>query len=158
RHGYEIMKEIEERFGGSYVPSPGVIYPTLSWLDDMGYAEFKTEASARKCYNITAEGEAFLVANRAAADGLISRLGSRSGTREQDAEPIMNAMEKLKRTLRHHLRQGFADADTVGKIAALIEAAARDVAAIEEKEIETINNKQGVKAVWKDDDEPATDR
>src|SRR4051812_30777633 len=38
RHGYELMQVIEERTGGSYSPSPGVIYPTLSWLEDMGYA------------------------------------------------------------------------------------------------------------------------
>src|SRR5271163_5272853 len=66
RHGYELIKVIEERFGGSYTPSPGVIYPTLSWLDDMGYAAVDAEASGRKRYRLTAEGEAFLVANRAA--------------------------------------------------------------------------------------------
>ena len=43
RHGYELMKAIEERMGGSYSPSPGVIYPTLSWLEDMGYAALETE-------------------------------------------------------------------------------------------------------------------
>src|SRR5262245_17752487 len=42
-HGYELIKSIEERFGGSYTPSPGVIYPTLSWLDDMGYAVIEPE-------------------------------------------------------------------------------------------------------------------
>src|ERR1700759_1689517 len=43
RHGYELMKAIEERMGGTYSPSPGVIYPTLSWLEDMGYAAVETE-------------------------------------------------------------------------------------------------------------------
>lgn len=55
RHGYELIKEIEERFGGAYSPSPGVIYPTLSWLDDMGYAAIEPEASGRKLYRITSE-------------------------------------------------------------------------------------------------------
>ena len=72
-HGYELIKAIEERFGGSYTPSPGVIYPTLSWLDDMGYAAIEAEEAGRKHYRITSEGEAFLVANREAADALLAR-------------------------------------------------------------------------------------
>ena len=54
--------------GGSYSPSPGVIYPTLSWLEDMGYAAVEAEGGGRKRYRLTAEGEAFLAANRAAID------------------------------------------------------------------------------------------
>jgi DNA-binding PadR family transcriptional regulator len=76
RHGYELIKAIEERFGGSYTPSPGVIYPTLSWLDDMGYATIETEEPGRKLYRITSEGDAFLTANRTAADELLSRLAA----------------------------------------------------------------------------------
>src|SRR5262245_12328069 len=48
RHGYELMRAIEERMGGSYSPSPGVIYPTLSWLEDMGYALVESESTGRK--------------------------------------------------------------------------------------------------------------
>ncbi len=59
-HGYELIKAIEETFGGRYSPSPGVIYPTLAWLDDMGYAAIEAEDGGRKRYSITAEGEAFL--------------------------------------------------------------------------------------------------
>jgi DNA-binding PadR family transcriptional regulator len=47
-HGYELIKIIEERFGGSYTPSPGVIYPTLSWLEDMGYARVEPKEGGRK--------------------------------------------------------------------------------------------------------------
>ncbi|GAB5097546.1 PadR family transcriptional regulator [Caballeronia sp. HLA56] len=71
RHGYELIKAIEERMEGRYTPSPGVMYPTLAWLDDMGYAAPLAKVSSRKCYRITAEGQAFLVANRAAADGTL---------------------------------------------------------------------------------------
>jgi len=62
--------------GGSYSPSPGVIYPTLSWLEDMGYARVEAEGGGRKRSQITPEGEAFLTANRAAVDALFSRMGS----------------------------------------------------------------------------------
>ena len=55
RHGYELMKGIEERMGGGYSPSPGVIYPTLAWLEDMGYATADAEGS-RRSYRVTAGG------------------------------------------------------------------------------------------------------
>src|SRR5262249_32296193 len=77
RHGYEFIKLIEERSGGSYSPSPGVIYPTLAWLDDMGYARVDTEDGGRKRYGITKEGAAFLTANRATADELQARLSTK---------------------------------------------------------------------------------
>lgn len=62
-YGYELIKTIEETFGGSYTPSPGVIYPTLTWLDEAGYVKF-SEEDGRKSYHITPEGEAFLGANK----------------------------------------------------------------------------------------------
>ncbi|HEY1413025.1 MAG TPA: PadR family transcriptional regulator, partial [Rhodopila sp.] len=82
RYGYELMKAIEERMGGSYSPSPGVIYPTLSWLEDMGYTAAEAEEAGRKRYRITAEGEAFLAANRSAVDDLQARVGSGGGPPE----------------------------------------------------------------------------
>src|SRR5262245_35348712 len=67
RHGYEIIKAIEERVGGAYSPSPGVIYPTLTLLEELGYVTASTsEGGAKKLHEIAAEGRAFLKANRAA--------------------------------------------------------------------------------------------
>ncbi|WP_426955768.1 PadR family transcriptional regulator [Muricoccus radiodurans] len=125
RHGYELIKAVEERFGGSYTPSPGVIYPTLSWLDDMGYAAIEAEAAGRKRYSITPEGEAFLAANRPAVDALLSRATAGGG----DAVPagMMRAMENLKTAMRLRLRQGPVDQDTADRIAAAIDAAAQAV-------------------------------
>jgi len=56
RHGYEIIQVIEERSGGTYRPSPGVVYPTLQMLEEMGHARLE-EQDARKVYAITAEGK-----------------------------------------------------------------------------------------------------
>jgi len=107
RHGYELIKDIAERFGGAYSPSPGVIYPTLSWLDDMGYAAIELEAAGRKLYRITAEGEAFLVANRRTADALLARMFEQGeGEGEGAAEQVVMAMRRLKGALRHRLRTG----------------------------------------------------
>ena len=67
-HGYELIKTIEERSGGFYSPSPGMIYPALTYLDEIGYASIEQEGT-RKLYRITPEGQAHLDDNRAAPDG-----------------------------------------------------------------------------------------
>jgi DNA-binding PadR family transcriptional regulator len=128
RHGYELIKAIEERFGGSYTPSPGVMYPTLAWLDDMGYAAIETEDAGRKRYRITPEGEAFLVANRAAADELLSRFGP-EGREHGDRvpAPVVRAMENLKLALRLRLKRGALDQAAAETIAAALDAAVQSV-------------------------------
>jgi DNA-binding PadR family transcriptional regulator len=125
RHGYELIKAIEERFGGSYTPSPGVIYPTLAWLDDMGYARIEAEQAGRKLYRITSEGEAFLVANRAAVDELLVREGP--GGAAGVPSPIIRAMENLKLALRLRFRRGPIDQTAAETIAAALDTAAQTV-------------------------------
>ncbi len=128
RHGYELIKAIEERLGGSYSPSPGVVYPTLSWLDDMGYATVEAEDSGRKRYRITAEGEAFLASNRAAAEELLSRLTSSTGEGPRAIPAgVVRAMENLKVALRLRLRRGSIDQAAGDAIAAALDAAAQIV-------------------------------
>lgn len=128
RHGYELMKAIEDRMGGSYSPSPGVIYPTLSWLEDMGYAAQEPQDGGRKRYRITSDGEAFLTANRQSTDALLSRL-AQHGTDGGDAEPapVVRAMENLKLALRLRLRRGPLETDAAQTIAAALDAAAQAV-------------------------------
>ena len=128
RHGYELIKAIEERMGGSYSPSPGVIYPTLAWLDDMGYAAPDAEADGRKLYRMTDAGVAFLVANRAAADDLLVRSGpNRSAGGDPIPSPLLRAMENLKLALRLRLRSGPISQTDAETIAAAIDAAAQVV-------------------------------
>jgi DNA-binding PadR family transcriptional regulator len=128
RHGYELIKAIEERMGGSYSPSPGVIYPTLAWLDDMGYATIESTETTRKQYRITPEGEAFLVANRAAADELLSRAGPGGpGGAEPVPAPVVRGMENLKLAMRLRLRRGPLDQAAAEIIAAALDAAAQAV-------------------------------
>jgi DNA-binding PadR family transcriptional regulator len=128
RHGYELMKEIERRFGGSYTPSPGVIYPTLSWLNDMGYARIEAEEGGRKRYHLTPEGDAFLDANRTATDELLARtVPSGSGRHGNAPAPIVRAMENLKTALRLRLREGPVDEATADVIAEAIDGAAKTI-------------------------------
>jgi DNA-binding PadR family transcriptional regulator len=66
RHGYEIIKGLEEHSSGVYTPSPGMVYPALTYIEEMGYAAAATEG-AKKLYSITPEGSAYLAANQEAA-------------------------------------------------------------------------------------------
>ena len=73
RHGYEIMKALEERMGGWYTPSAGTVYPTLQLLEDMGYVRAE-ESEGKKVYHITPAGEAFLEEHRDVIDDIFDRV------------------------------------------------------------------------------------
>ncbi len=75
RHGYDIIKVIEEKTAGWYAPSPGVVYPTLTFLEEVGQLTSQPEG-AKKLYVITAEGAGYLADNRAVADAVFDRLAS----------------------------------------------------------------------------------
>src|SRR3974390_683872 len=72
-HGYDLIKLLEERSGGYYVPSPGMIYPALTYLEEAGHATIEQEGT-KKLYRISEEGKAHLDQNRAAADELLAQL------------------------------------------------------------------------------------
>jgi DNA-binding PadR family transcriptional regulator len=72
-HGYELIKALEERSKGYYVPSPGMVYPALTYLDEIGHAHVEAEGT-KKCYTITAAGIDHLEKNRAAVDALLGQL------------------------------------------------------------------------------------
>jgi DNA-binding PadR family transcriptional regulator len=72
RHGYEIIKALEEKSKGFYTPSPGMVYPALTYLEEIGYATVAADG-ARKLYNITAAGQAELEKNRAVVDSMFAQ-------------------------------------------------------------------------------------
>ena len=72
-HGYEVIKALEERSGGFYAPSPGMVYPALTYLEELGYATVQPDG-AKKLYSITDEGRAHLEQNRGVADGIFEQL------------------------------------------------------------------------------------
>lgn len=127
-YGYELIKTIEEKSGGSYAPSPGVIYPTLTWLEEGGYIRPADEAG-RKAYSITLEGEALLAASGPALEDILSRIGRENregaGGRRSMSMPVMRAMENLKTALRMRLRNGGLNTENEEKIAAILDDAAR---------------------------------
>jgi DNA-binding PadR family transcriptional regulator len=101
RHGYELIKEIEQKFGGAYSPSPGSIYPTLTLLEELEQVRASASDGARKLFEITDQGRAFLDENRATLDGVVARMGlaARHMSGRAWPESVHQAMHTLKHAL-----------------------------------------------------------
>jgi DNA-binding PadR family transcriptional regulator len=125
RHGYEIIKEIEERVAGAYSPSPGVIYPTLTLLEELGYVAVSPGEGARKLHEITEAGRAFLAANGPAVEAVFARMEEASAARGGGPAPqILRAMENLKLALRLRLGRGPLSEGQITAVTAALDAAA----------------------------------
>jgi DNA-binding PadR family transcriptional regulator len=128
RHGYEIIKAIEEQVGGTYSPSPGVIYPTLTLLEELGHVTVSPGEGAKKLHTITPEGRAYLDAYRPAVEALLARMAEASRTHGGGPAPqIMRAMENLRLALRMRLARGPLSDAEANTVAAVIDAAATGV-------------------------------
>ncbi len=125
-HGYEIIKAVEDRFGGGYAPSPGIVYPTLTLLEEQGLIAVVETEGPRKLYGLTDEGRAELARSAPDIDRVFARMGElRQRFGDGPAPEIIRAMENLKAALRLRMSRG-ATAD-VSKITAILDRAARDV-------------------------------
>jgi DNA-binding PadR family transcriptional regulator len=127
RYGYEIIKDLEERVGGGYSPSPGVVYPTLTLLEEVGHATVTDEHSGRRLYTLSAEGLAFLEANRTLVDAILERVSQSNAARRGPPPSVLRAMENLGVALRLRLRGRSASDDQIRVIAAAIDAAAKTI-------------------------------
>ena len=106
RHGYELIKAIEEMTGGDYAPSPGIVYPTLTMLEDMGLIAEKKSKDSKKIFEATEEGRAHLEDNEEEVDELIERLEEAGSHRRRSHRPEMgravgNLMTALKNRVAH---------------------------------------------------------
>ena len=127
RHGYEIIKAIEERLVGSYSPSPGVIYPTLTLLQELGHVTVE-ENDGKKRSSITDEGRQHLAANQSAVDAEMARMQDISKRHGGGPAPqIIRAMENLKTALRLRVGRGPLSSEELQSIAATIDAAALSI-------------------------------
>ena len=128
RHGYEIIKALEERFGGAYSPSPGVVYPTLTMLEEMGFIEQSGGEGARKPYQITDSGRAHLEENEEEADELVRRLKALSPSHSAEGgSPIWRAMRNLGQAIRNRVAHGEITDETKFELAALIDELAQKI-------------------------------
>ncbi|QGZ97106.1 PadR family transcriptional regulator [Terricaulis silvestris] len=126
RHGYEIIKEIESRVGGAYAPSPGVIYPLLTMLEEMGLVELNASEGAKKMFAITEQGKAELETNKANVDALFARIdAARESFSSGRAPQIVRAVENLRLALRLRMERGPLSEAEVEKVAAALDTAAQ---------------------------------
>jgi len=137
RHGYEIIKLVEEKTGDWYSPSPGIVYPTLTYLDGAGYVTASSEGS-KKLYAVTVEGHAYLKANRDIVDAVLDRLAAlgervnrwrRAARGERDNRrnlpPLVEAaFDHLRETVGKRLE---GDAETEASLVEILARAAADL-------------------------------
>jgi DNA-binding PadR family transcriptional regulator len=128
RHGYDLIRQIEELTGGTYAPSPGVIYPTLTMLDDMGLIEAQQSDGAKKLFAITDAGRAELDANSEIVEAAIARLTAvGEETQRTDSASVRRAMGNLRQVLMNRLGDRDLDNAALHDIVALIDEAAQKI-------------------------------
>jgi DNA-binding PadR family transcriptional regulator len=130
RHGYDIIKAIEERLGGGYAPSPGVIYPLLSMLEDLGHVVVTQEGN-KKLHTITPEGQAFLDDNRGFVKAINARMSRAGRERAGRGGDIRHALYALKAAVVTRFRGEDLTEEQVSRIQAILERAAEDVQKVE---------------------------
>ena len=135
-HGYELIKALEERSGGFYSPSPGMIYPALTWLEEVGYASVTAEGT-KKLYSITDAGRAYLIQNREVTDAMLGQLefiGRKMGRvreifggwDEDSGDPY--GVDAARRELREALHEARrASAEVKNRIADILKSAADQI-------------------------------
>ena len=127
RHGYELIKELELKFGGAYAPSPGSVYPTLTLLEVLGHVRSTTTEGSKRLYEITDEGRAYLRENEAMLTSVRKRMAmaARAASGEMPPEDLHHAMHTLRAALMFH-RGGWTEAETE-RVRKIIEAAAEEI-------------------------------
>jgi len=128
RHGYDLIKAVEELTGGEYAPSPGVVYPTLTLLQDMGLIEEAEAEGARKPFQVTDEGRAHLEENSDEVDDLFGRLDETFTRRKRNHRPEMgravgNLMAALKNRIAH---EGWHE-DLLNEVVDILDDAAQRI-------------------------------
>ena len=134
RHGYELIRIIEDMFHGQYSPSPGAIYPTLTMLEELGHAEVTNEQGGRKLYAITDAGRAYLDENRDAVDAVTARTEQSARMAAKMASPmnVRKAMHALKHALM--MRASDWSKTEAQRVADILERAATAIATGERRE------------------------
>ena len=128
RHGYELIKAIEEKFGGMYSPSPGVVYPTLTHLEELGYLRAEPGGGTKKLYSITEEGTNFLAANQPLVDTIFRRIAEAGRAYGGGPPPeIRRAMHNLEMALSIRLARGPLNTTQLGRITEALDRVAGEV-------------------------------
>lgn len=127
-YGYELIKAIEERLAGSYAPSPGVVYPTLTLLEEEGYAMVSSTEGNKKLYAATDEGRKYLKDNQVMLKAIFGRIEQAGKAFGRGRSPqIKRAVMNLMFALKMRVSRGDLNQEQVGRIAQAIDAAARAI-------------------------------
>jgi DNA-binding PadR family transcriptional regulator len=127
-YGYQLIKTMEERLAGAYAPSAGVIYPTLTMLEEEGLASVATSEANRKVYSVTPQGLEYLAANKDRVDELFERLEETGrGFRHGRSPELMKAMHNLRGAIMARVFRGNATPEQVRKITEALNAAAKAI-------------------------------
>ncbi|MGQ0765380.1 MAG: PadR family transcriptional regulator [Gemmatimonadota bacterium] len=128
RHGYEVIKALEEKFSGTYAPSAGAVYPTLTLLEDLGYAAVSVEEGGKKVYSITDEGRRYLDENRTTVDDLFERIAEfGTGFMSDGMRDVGKAFGRLAAAAFSPTSRYFHDKDLADRVRAVLERAAREI-------------------------------
>ena len=128
RHGYDLIRAIEELTHGAYAPSPGVVYPTLTMLQDMGLIEETKGEGSRKVFKVTKDGKAHLEEKADEVSGLFERLEDVGGDqRKAGGAPIRRAVGNLLSALWHRATREDMDEARLHEIAAILDEAAQKI-------------------------------
>jgi DNA-binding PadR family transcriptional regulator len=128
RHGYDLIRAIEDLTGGEYAPSPGVVYPTLTLLQDMGLVEEAPGEGPRKPFQATKEGKKHLQERSEEVDALLERLSDLKPRAEHTAGPaIGRAVRNLMTALSHRVGRDGLDEELLLEIAAILDEAAQKI-------------------------------
>lgn len=128
RHGYDLIRAIEELAGGQYAPSPGVIYPTLTLLQDMGLIDEAAGEGPRKNFGATDEGRSYLEERAGEVEALFERLKElQPSAQDTGASPLWRAMRNLGMAIRQRVSRGNLSEDTLYEAAALIDELAQKI-------------------------------
>ena len=128
RHGYELIKAIEDMTAGEYAPSPGIVYPTLTMLEDIGFIAERKSKDAKKIYEATAEGQAHLEENAEEVDELIERLEGHGHRRSRSHRPEMGrAIGNLMAAMRGRVARDGWNEDLLNEVVDIIDEAARKI-------------------------------
>src|SRR6185503_1517058 len=124
RHGYDIIKELEGRFGGSYAPSPGTVYPTLTMLEDLGFARIVPEDGGKKIYEITDEGRKHLTEHSTTVDDIFERIARFvEGFTDEPMTELNKSFQRLARATYKTATAHIADKDRINRIREIIQRA-----------------------------------
>jgi DNA-binding PadR family transcriptional regulator len=130
KHGYEIIRELEQKFGGFYAPSPGAVYPTLDLLQDMGCVE-STRQDGKRVFSLTEHGAAFLEERRARLDAIQERMREWCGPEARnELEAMKREIGRLTQLFEHRSGRQWTDPEALRRMRDILSDARHEIEAL----------------------------